>query len=401
MRRACRRAAGLVMGWLLATAATLAAAQSELQPFTFGYVGLADDPRYSEARLENRFQGEPWGRPIAGAKVAIKESRFPGMAAGVEFGLNEQLVADSQAAIEAVRQLQGNGHRFVLLDLPGPTTAEVADAFAGEEMVLFNVSASDDRLRGQACQANLMHTLPSHAMQNDALAQFLLSRQWSEVLVLVGQEEADRKLADSFARSAKRFGLDIVDEREFLLGNNPRQREQNNPRLLTSGIDYDVVYVADTQGEFARELSYQTQLPRPVVGSGGLVPQAWHWAWQRHGARQLNNRLEELAGRHMTGHDWAAWIAIKAVVEAVQRQKTSQFAPLRDYLVSDDIVLDGFKGYRMGFRDWNGQLRQPILLGSGNWVVARAPFEGFLHQTNALDTLGFDPRESKCKLADN
>ncbi|MHB0777146.1 ABC transporter substrate-binding protein [Halomonas sp. WWR20] len=390
---------GLWLGLLLLTALP-ATAQSALEPFVFGYVGLADDPRYSEARLEGEFQGEPWGRPVAGAEVALAEARFPGMAAGVEFQLDEEEVADVAAAVEAVRQMQAAGQRFVLLDLPAPAVADVASAFAGEEMVLFNVAALEDRLRGPDCQANLLHTIPSYAMQNDALAQYLLSRQWNNVLVLVGPQEADRSLAASFARSAKRFGLKIVEEREFLLGNNPRERDRNNPRLLTSGVGYDVVYVADTQGEFARELPYQTQLPRPVVGSGGLVPQAWHWAWNRHGAPQLNKRLEKLAERHMTAYDWAAWMAVKAVVEAVQRQQTTEFAALRDYLVGDEIVLDGFKGYRMGFREWNRQLRQPILLGSGNWVMARAPFEGFLHETNALDTLGFDPRESQCRLAD-
>lgn len=399
MRSVRTVATGLLMALLLTP--TLANAQAKPQPFTFGYVGLMDDLRYAEARLQSRFQGEPWGRPVAGAKVAIKESRFAGKAADVEFSLEEKTVADGVAAIEAVGQMREKGQRFLLLDLPAPMLADVAAAFAGKDLVMFNVSAPDDRLRGRECQANLLHTLPSHAMRNDALAQFLLSRQWTEILVLVGQNEADRRLADSFSRSAKRFGLDIVDEREFLLGNNPRQRDRNNPRLLTSDGDYDVVYVADTQGEFARELSYQTQLPRPVVGSGGLVPQAWHWAWHRHGARQLNNRLEELAGRPMTGHDWAAWMAVKAVVEAIQRQQTTRFEPVRDYLVGDEIVLDGFKGYRLGFRRWNGQLRQPILLGAGNWVSARAPFEGFLHQTNALDTLGFDHRENECKLADN
>ncbi|GAB2790453.1 ABC transporter substrate-binding protein [Halomonas shantousis] len=377
----------------------LARAQTEREPFVFGYVGLADDPRYAEARLESEFQGEPWGRPVAGAEVALAESRFPGMAAGVEFALDEQEVADAREAVESVARMQAAGRHFVLLDLPAAMVTEVASALADEDVVLFNVSAREDRLRGQDCQANLLHTIPSHAMRNDALAQYLLSRQWSNVLVLVGPDAADRELAASFSRSAKRFGLKIVDERAFLLGNNPRERERNNPRLLTSGSSYDVVYVADAQGEFARELPYQTQLPRPVVGSGGLVPQAWHWAWNRHGAPQLNNRLEKLAGRHMTAYDWAAWIAVKGVVEALLRTRTTEFAALRDYLLGDEIVLDGFKGYRMGFRAWDRQLRQPILLGTGNWVVARAPFEGFLHETNALDTLGFDPRESACKLA--
>jgi ABC transporter substrate binding protein (PQQ-dependent alcohol dehydrogenase system) len=60
------------------------------------------------------------------------------------------------------------------------------------------------------------------------------------------------------------------------------------------------------------------------------------------------------------------------------------------------LVLDGFKGYRLDFRPWDHQLRQPIFLTSLDWVVARAPLEGFLHETNNLDTLGLDEYETQC-----
>lgn len=377
----------------------LAVAQSDLEAFELGYIGWNDDPRYSPARIEHEYQGEPWGRPVEGARVAVDEARFPGIAAGVKFGLDEQLVSNTREVLKTVRRMRDGGTRFILLDLPAGTVSRVAAEFAGDELTLFNVAAHDDRLRGAHCQANLLHTIASDAMRNDALAQYLVSRQWKKVLLLVGPEPADQVLARSFRRSADRFGLNITGRREFVLGNDPREREHNNPRLLTSGVDYDAVYIADTQGEFARNANFAIQKPRPVVGSAGLVPQAWHWAWLRHGARQLNNRLEKKANRHMTAYDWAAWVAVKAVVEAVQRTDSTDYETLAEYIRGDAINLDGFKGYRMGFRDWNGQLRQPILLGSGNWVVARAPLDGFLHPDNYLDTLGFDPRESTCKLA--
>jgi ABC transporter substrate binding protein (PQQ-dependent alcohol dehydrogenase system) len=388
----------LWVGAALCLLPSVAVAQQDLKTFDLGYIGWNEDPRYSEARIEREYQGEPWGRPIDGARVAIDEARFPGIAAGVQFGLDEALVSNTREVLENVRRMRDAGTRFILLDLPAGTVSRVAAEFAGDDLTLFNVAAHDGRLRGAHCQANLLHTIPSDAMRNDALAQYLVSRQWKNVLLLVGPEAADKVLAKSFARSAKRFGLNITGTREFVLGNNPRERDKNNPKLLTSGIDYDAVYIADTQSEFARNANFAIQKPRPVVGSGGLVPQAWHWAWVRHGARQLNNRLEKKADRHMTAYDWAAWVAVKAVVEAVQRTDSTDYAQLAAYVRGDDINLDGFKGYRMGFRDWDGQLRQPILLGSGNWVVARAPLEGFLHPDNYLDTLGFDPRESACKL---
>jgi hypothetical protein len=43
-------------------------------------------------------------------------------------------------------------------------------------------------------------------------------------------------------------------------------------------------------------------------------------------------------------------------------------------------------------------MRQAILLATGNAVIALAPIEGFLHQTNDLDTLGVDAPQSECRF---
>ena len=103
----------------------------------------------------------------------------------------------------------------------------------------------------------------------------------------------------------------------------------------------------------------------------------------------------------MRDADWAAWLAVKAIAEAVQRTKSADFKTLRAHLNSPDLVLDGFKGNKVNFRPWDRQLRQPILIGTHNRVIERAPIEGFLHKDNNLDTLGFDRRESLCPLAQN
>ena len=59
--------------------------------------------------------------------------------------------------------------------------------------------------------------------------------------------------------------------------------------------------------------------------------------------------------------------------------------------------LDGSKGVTMGFRGWDGQLRQPLLLSDGQGVIALAPADGVLHPKNNLDTLGADAPEKLCK----
>jgi len=166
--------------------------------------------------------------------------------------------------------------------------------------------------------------------------------------------------------------------------------------LLTANVDYDVIWVVDSDGEFARALPYRISLPRPVVGDGGLLALAWAPNFERFGAPQLARRFQRGIGRPMTDHDWAGWIAAKAILQAALDKALTPAAQLKAF-VQPGFTLDGFKGVRLSFRAWDRQLRQPLLLTDGQGVIALAPAEGILHPTNALDTLGADAPEGLCK----
>jgi ABC transporter substrate binding protein (PQQ-dependent alcohol dehydrogenase system) len=362
-----------------------------------GYLDLEDDARYEERRIAARYPAQPWGQPFDGARVALEESGFAGAAAGVRFELRRATGADAAGLAAELQALQRDGVKLVLLDAPGDVVEALGQRTRGQDLLLFSLTALDDGLRQEKCQPHVFHVAPNHAMLMDALAQYLVARKWRAALVLRGPGTADAALLGAFDRAARRFGVRIVETRPFVLGRDPRERGQNNVALLTAGADYDVVVVLDTDGEFAREVPYAVQRPRPVVGSAGLVPDWWHWAWERHGAPQLNNRFARVAKRPMTGYDWSAWLALKAIVEGVVRTRSTEPRAIAGFLTGDQAVLDGFKGNRLAFRRWDRQLRQPLLLTTGNWVVERAPLDGFLHARNTMDTLGFDEKESRCK----
>jgi ABC transporter substrate binding protein (PQQ-dependent alcohol dehydrogenase system) len=284
----------------------------------------------------------------------------------------------------------------VVLELTADGVAAVSAAARGKDVVLYNAAAPEDSLRAAQCSPNLLHTIPSHSMQTDALGQLLAARKWSRPVVLHGPSAADHLLHAAFQRSAKRFGLKPVAERAFKLSNDPRERDQGNVRLLTSGREYDAIVVLDAHGEFARDVPYRTVLPRPVLGSSGLTAQAWSVGYERHGAPQLNRRFLRKAGRAMGSYDWAAWIAARAAAEAAGAQPKGTAAQQLQAL-KNGLALDGYKGQRLTFRPWDGQLRQPLMLAHGNGVAELAPIEGFLHPKTVLDTLGHDEPESGCK----
>jgi ABC transporter substrate binding protein (PQQ-dependent alcohol dehydrogenase system) len=385
---------------LLAAAVLLAAARpagAADQTLTIGYVEIENDPRYDDRRAAARYPLQPWGRPFDGARVALEESELAGAAAGVTFEVRRVSAGEPDGLLPAIQRLQSAGIRLVLLDTPGTVVDAVARQTRGRGLLLFNLTALDDGLRLERCQPHLFHVAPSHAMLMDALAQFLVARKWRDALVLRGPLAEDAPVLGALERAFKRFGVRVVATKPFVPGRDPRERARNNVALLTAGEHYDVVIVVDTTGELAREVPYQVQKPRPVLGAAGLVPDWWHWNWDRHGAPQLNTRFARLAKRPMTGYDWSAWMAVKAIVESVVRTRSTDAAAIAAYLTGDRITLDGFKGNRLSFRPWDRQLRQPLLLATESWVVERAPLQGFLHARNALDTLGHDERESPCR----
>lgn len=383
---------------LLASAVVAAAPARELK---IGVVFDPDDGRYDARRLEKSYPGQPLGRPVEGARVAIAESRFSLEQAGLNVTLMDVEASGIEDAESRIDELAKQGVRHFLLDLPGAAVENLGQAFRQSGLMLFNVSAPEGRLRRAACSPSLFHTLPDDTMNAHALAQFLTVRKWNRVLLLTSASPADASAVTAARDAIKRYGLKLAGEKTFKLSNDPREREMGNVALLTAGIDSDVVWVVDSDGEFARDVPYRTVLPRPVVGSAGLVPEAWHASWERHGAPQLTRRFRKATQRAMAGPDWAAWMATKAVIEVALKQPDP--AQHRRALRSQELALDGFKGARLSFRPWDQQLRQPVFLshgGFGGAIAGAAPFEGFLHPVNNLDTLGADQKESPCKLTD-
>jgi ABC transporter substrate binding protein (PQQ-dependent alcohol dehydrogenase system) len=128
------------------------------------------------------------------------------------------------------------------------------------------------------------------------------------------------------------------------------------------------------------------------------VPKSWDPAHDQWGANQLQNRFVASFQRRMSERDGNAWTAARMIGEALARAATSDPKALLAFFKSPDFALAAFKGQKLTLRDWNLQLRQPILLSDGRVIVSVSPQDGFLHQLTALDTLGYDRPETKCRL---
>ena len=380
---------GALLALMLCLAAASGAAGATLKATL---IVPADDPRMERTRLERAYLGHPGGPVSDGLQVALDEGKFELEAAGTAVTLNTQTAATVEAARAAAQAAEKAGAAVLLTDLSAELTLAVADAV---KLPVLNLGDPSDRLRQQDCRARLFHLIPSERMRSDALAQTLVSRKWSKLLLLVGPSPQDQLRAATAQASIKRYGLQVVASKPYKLSADPRERDLANPLLLTAGTAYDAVWVVDSDGEFARALPYRTVLPRPVVGDAGLVAVAWHAQFERYGAPQVSRRFAKAAKRPMTANDWAAWMGGKTLIAMATAEPKGPNAAWAQAL--NKTPVDGSKGGSLSFRAWDGQLRQTLLLTDGQGVISQAPIEGLLHPTEVLDTLGADAPEKLCK----
>jgi ABC transporter substrate binding protein (PQQ-dependent alcohol dehydrogenase system) len=305
----------------------------------------------------------------------------------------------------AVQKLSDAGISLIVADLPADALIKAADAGRGRGLVFFNAGATDDRLRQDDCRMNVIHAAPSRAMLADALAQYLVWKHWTRWFLVFGSHEPDKLFADALRRSATRFGARIVQEREFKDTGGARrtdsglvQIQSQIPLFTQSAPDYDVLVTADESQVFADYMPFRTSQPRPVAGSAGLEPTSWDASFGQWGALQLQSRFTKKFARWMTALDMQAWTAVRMIGEAVSRTNSADAKAIAAYMRGSDFAVAAFKGDKLTLRDWDLQLRQPILLADGRTVVSVSPQPGFLHQNSELDTLGFDRPDTKCQL---
>jgi ABC transporter substrate binding protein (PQQ-dependent alcohol dehydrogenase system) len=342
---------------------------------------------------------------IAGATLATNDNNTTGRFINQGFALEDAPVRGGEDAAGALTGLVDQGITLILSDLPADQLLKLAEAGRARQVTLFNIQAQDDALRQADCRDNVIHVAPSRSMLADALAQYLVWKKWSRWVLVYGSHPADGLLADAYRRAARRFGARIVAERQFKDTGGARQTDsgvvqtQQQMPVFTQGLpDYDVLVAADENAVFADYLPFRTWDARPVVGTAGLRPVSWDPSSESWGGTQLQDRFVRMAHRRMTELDMQAWTACRMIGEAANRSGSLDPAKIMQDMKSEDFGVAAYKGQKLSLRDWDWQLRQPILLSDGRTVVSVSPQPGFLHQVTGLDTLGFDRPESTCKL---
>ncbi|SEP02031.1 ABC transporter substrate-binding protein [Aquisalimonas asiatica] len=369
---------------------------------TIGYIGMEPPgDRAPVSLLDPELDDEG----VQGARLGIADNNATGQFLGQDFTLVEAIVPDDGDVHAGLDELVDAGAQWIVSGLPYEALRSLMEHPDAQARVVFNAGAPDDSLRGEHCRANLFHTMPSRRMQADALAQFLRYKRWNRWALVHGNTDEDRRLVAAYRDAAQRFGMRVVGEKEWPHTAMARRAEggfhaiqREIPVFVQDFSEHDVLVIADETDYFGEYFPHQTRLPRPVAGTQGLMPTAWHRGHESWGAVQLHRRFEDQAERWMTPRDFAAWVAVRALGEAASRTGSVEREVVEAYMLGDDFALAAYLGQPVSFRSWDRQLRQPMLLAGPRMIVSVSPQEGFEHPNTPLDSLGHDAPESRCEL---
>ena len=244
-------------------------------------------------------------------------------------------------------------------------------------------------------------------MLADALAQFLMVKRWDDWFLVEGSHPEDQALAEAYRRAAEKFGAEIVEIRIYEDTGGARRTDSGHVQVqaqmpvFTQGAPEPRRAGGGRREPGLRRATCPTTpgTPRPGGGLGGPRARSPGTRRTRPGAAtQLQTRFEKAGG----AADAAG--GLQRLDGAPRRRRGRDPRPtpptpatLRDYILGPDFELGAFKGQPLSFRDWDGQLRQPILLAADNVVVSVSPQDEFVHQFSPLDTLGTDRPETECR----
>jgi len=389
-----------------APAATTAPAEPAAAPKTKNLSVVYLGKKYTEPLPLSYAEKEITDKGIQGARLMLKEANQAGNFVGHSFELKEEIVPEDGNVVAKAKEALANGERFLVADLEPDDLLAVADLPEAKDALIFNIRSSATKLRQEECRSNVFHIIPDYAMRADALAQYMIWKKWPKWYLLRRDTPEDQDYAAQVKRSAARYGGKVVKDQIYRLPPGARnldsghqQVQQQIPLETESTPEHDVVWVVNSDDDFGDYLMYRTYSPRPVIGTQGLQATAWDKSYTESGGMHFQNAIPRLAKRPPVERDYTAWLGFRSIADAAMKSGKVDPKGVKDYLLSDEFKVEAFKGQALSFRDWDHQMRQPIILGGGTRVpVSTSPQEGFLHEHYITDTLGFDKPETKCKF---
>lgn len=342
--------------------------------------------------------------------------------------------SDPQAATRAAAKLTDDKGVYSLIGGFGTEQAMALSGFATQRQVpFFNIAASSDRLRGEACSRYAFHVEASAAMYLQALAAWYIRAGFRRYFFVVGDNGEQRahhqRMLSALQErhfAAEQAGHSMVSPGSSDYGetfNRIRRAEPDAVIIMldaVSQLDFLAQYEAAGLGGI-RATGYPSPLAQTRAfyaasraasehaGSGyrGALFEA---TLDAYGARELSARFQERWGRPMDPSAWAGYVSVKMLYESALFGRTLEGPGLLAYLENPNTVFDVYKGIGVSFRPWNHQLRQTLYLvkidpeADRLWNLATlvgelpAIYKPGTDPIERLDQIGVPPGESQCNF---
>ena len=158
---------------------------------------------------------EPEDLGLKGAEIAIIDSNKSAKFLNQNFELSSKVSYDENELIAAFEEFIKNNNSYVVLNVEDSLLEKLLKNPLSEKALLINASSQNTNLRKTICQKNLLHTSASNAMLYDGLMQFLVKRNFKDILLISGTNPKDLLIKEDIQRAAKKFGAKIVAEKNM------------------------------------------------------------------------------------------------------------------------------------------------------------------------------------------
>jgi ABC-type branched-subunit amino acid transport system substrate-binding protein/ABC-type amino acid transport substrate-binding protein len=301
-------------------------------------------------------------------------------------GVNLQLFLASgpspEASLRAAQRLVNVEGVSALIGGFSPDEARQLSQLATESRVLFlNVAAPDDSLR-QACSPYTFHIEASAAMYLDAVVRWSAAQGKLRWFVLYPGSQDGQALYRRAIQAISAAGGEEVGKAEL----PPEQRiytgaieaiQRVRPAVVLSLLDPpNQDFFLAQFGDPVEGLSI-VHFPYPVTqtrrywmrirqstssAESTYRPDLWEATLSDGSAGEINDQFGSRSGSPMDPSAWAAYAAVKIVLESALATGSTDPARLLAYLEDPKTRFDLYKGVPLSFRPWDHQLRQPLYL---------------------------------------
>ncbi|TVR87760.1 MAG: hypothetical protein EA416_14235 [Trueperaceae bacterium] len=334
------------------------------------------------------------------------------------------------SAVRAAERLTAlHGVQAIVGGFDDEEAEALSDLAAARGVVFFNVGSGAPTLRGSLCRPTTLHVAASTDMYVDAIVIEAARSDASDWFVLTEDglvpEGYDARVAAALDRSARGgsvVGSARVPARQFvyfdvldairaseaaavLVVLGTEATDQFLVQYEMMGLDAVVAVVPNLMSQTRPVLlRYRQAAPR---ASAAPRPAVWDTTLTEHGADDLNERYTSRNAEPMEGVSWTTYAAVMSVFQATKVGAAADAATMLAYLADDTTELDVAKGPGVGYRSWNGQLRQPLYLievdpeaAWGSSVSARVALARVL-EVVPMPRSGSDVRERLDRLGDD